>query len=99
MGIVRIWLILLVLVCAGCGDSGKPVDAPAPSAMVKATLQDLATTGEMTNAVDSLEQQLLEMKATDPAKADALLADYQQLRTLPSPQAVKTKAKAMLEKL
>jgi hypothetical protein len=67
--------------------------------VVKGILQDLATHGEMNSGVEELEPQLEAMKATDSAKANALLADYKELRSLSKPQAIKTKAKAMIDKL
>lgn len=100
MSILRVWsVILLALVCAGCGSSGQPVEPPPASAMAKSILQDLATHGEMNSGVEELQRQLEAMKATDPAKANALLADYKELRSLSKPQAIKTKAKAMIDKL
>lgn len=100
MAIFRMsWIVLLALVCVGCGDSGPPAQPPVAPAIIQAILQDLASRGEMNSGVDELAQQFEAMKATDPAKAKALLADYQELRTLSNPQAIKTKAKAMLEKL
>lgn len=100
MRILRVWwALLLAMVCTGCGSS-KPV-APPPSgpSMVKSILQDLANTGQINSGIEELQRQLEAMKATDPGKATALLADYKELRSLSKPQAIKTKAKAMIDKL
>lgn len=100
MKVLRVWwILLLALVLAGCGSSSKPVAPPPAPTMVKSILQDLATHGEMNSGVEELERQLEAMKATDPAKANALLADYKELRSLRNSQAIKTKAKAMIDKL
>lgn len=100
MSILRVWwAILLALVCVGCGDSGQPVQSLPPQTVAKGILQDLATHGEMNSGVDELQRQLEAMKATDPAKANALLTDYKELCSLRNSQAIKTKAKAMIDKL
>lgn len=92
-------VVLLTLVCVGCGDSRQRAQPPAVPAIIQAILEDLAAQGKMNTGVDELAQQFEAMKATEPAKSEALLADYRELCTLSNPQAIKTKAKAMLEKL
>lgn len=100
MSILRVWWIaLLVLATAGCGSASPPPKPPAAPVMVKAALQEIAASGEFGSGVEELERQLEAMKATDPAKANALLADYKELRSLRNSQAIKTKAKAMVDKL
>lgn len=101
MNLLRTLLVSVLLACAGCGDgvATKTVAPPPAREMAKAILQGLADRGEMNSGVDALQGHLEAMKATDSAKAEALLADYKDLKSLSNPQAIKTKAKAMLEKL
>jgi len=66
---------------------------------VKTTLEQLAETGQVGSEAAMMMQALEKMKATDAAKAEALLKDADQLMSLPGPEAVKAKAKEMLAKL
>lgn len=94
-------LVLPLAVLLGCSGRAGPVRVEPPKAadMVKAALQDLATSGQIGSSIDELKTHLESMKATDSAKAAALLADYDKLVKLTNPQAIKAKAKEMLGKL
>lgn len=96
-------LCLLVLV-TGCGSGVKsvPISPAAPPPAVqsaKAVLDDLANTGEMGSAMDSLKQSLEQIKQTDAAKGDALLADFKALSAETDKEKIKAKAKEMAGKL
>lgn len=92
-------LILAVFIC-GCGSDTSVKVTPQPqSNALKATLQDIAASGELGSGADGLPAQLEELKATDPAKGEALLADYEKLKTASGPEAIKAAAKAMADKL
>jgi uncharacterized protein YmfQ (DUF2313 family) len=67
--------------------------------MAKSALESIAASGELGSAVQELQMQLEAMKETDPAKAEELLSDYNELVGLSDAEAVKAKAKEMAEKL
>lgn len=66
---------------------------------VKSVLEQIAQTGQMGSDIGLMMQALEEMKATDSAKAEALLKDANDLMSTSGADAVKAKAKKMLEKL
>ena len=95
------FIVLWVIVLAGCGggEAGTRVQPPAPPQMAKAALEEIAANGALSSSVEVLQQQLEVLKETEPAKANELLADYNELITLSDPAAIKSKAKAMAGKL
>jgi hypothetical protein len=90
------------VVLVGCGPRAQVTGSAqetAPAETVKTTLEQLAKTGQVGSEAAIMMQALEEMKATDAAKAEALLKDADQLMSLPGPAAVKAKAKEMLATL
>ena len=94
------WLVLVVGVVVGCGgrERGVPVEPPPPKLLAKAILEETAAEGQMTS-VETLQEMLEAMKESDPAKADELLADYEELVTLTRPAKITAKAREMAGKL
>lgn len=94
------WLVLLVGVVVGCGgrERGVPVEPPSPKLLAKSILEETAAEGQMTS-VETLQEMLEAMKESDPAKADELLADYEELATLTQPAKITAKAREMAGKL
>ncbi|WP_197451448.1 hypothetical protein [Rosistilla oblonga] len=94
--------VLLTLAMIGCGSGTAPVKVQptaTPAAQtVKATLEQVAESGELGSGAEELQKALEEMKASDPAKADALLSDFESLKNS-SGASAKSKAKAMLGKM
>lgn len=104
MSFVRILTLLLVAVFLGCGSDIKSVPitpAAAPSAVqsAKAILTDLANTGEKGSAMETLRQNLEQIKQTDAAKGDALLGDLKALEAETNADQIKAKAQAMADQL
>jgi hypothetical protein len=104
MSFLRILTLLSVVVILGCGSDIKSVPvtpaAPPPAAQsAKAILTDLANTGEMGSAMETLRQNLEQIKQTDAAKGDALLTELKALEAEKNADQVKAKAKAMADKL
>lgn len=93
--------LLPLAILLGCTQRPAPVKVQPPKAsdQVKTALQDLAQRGEITSGIGELKTNLEAMKATDSAKATALLADCEELVTLTTPDAIKAKAQEMLGKL
>ncbi len=99
-------LLLASVVClAGCG--AKTFDsvaveqvAPAPTEQVKAVLQGVVQSGELGSGTMELRPLIEQIKATDAAKGDRLLADLTQLEGMAgNPGAAKAKAQEMIGKL
>jgi hypothetical protein len=96
------WMPLLVVILfISCGRSttSERVDVPPAEQQAKAMLQTYAETGQLDSSVVTLQEQLEAIKATDEAKGNALLSDFEQLKSASSPAKVKEKAQAMLSKL
>ena len=95
-------LSLVVLLVVGCGGPQSvkvtPKNTPAVDA-VKGALDEVAKSGQLGSGGLTIQENLEKLKATDAAKADALLKDYGELAKAKDPQAVKAKANAMLGKL
>ena len=94
-------LTLLFVVClVGCGPSEttKKVTPPDAQTNIKSALQNVVDTGQIDSGLMLVEEGLVEMKATDAAKAEELQKDLEELQGL-SGDAAKTKAKEMLGKL
>ena len=84
----------------GCGDGHAPsrsVEPPPPSA--KATLQEIAASGNLSAKKVQLKEELEGMGESEPEKAEELLADYEQLTSLSGAAKIKAKAKEMADKL
>lgn len=95
------WLVLVLALFVGCTGRGSsvPVEPPPASSAAKSALEGIAASGELGSATDEVKMQLEAMKETDPAKANELLADYNELVALSDPAAIKAKAKEMAGKL
>lgn len=95
-------LSLVVLLLAGCGGPKSvkvtPVTVSAADA-VKGALNDIVQSGELGSGSMALQENIEKLKATDAAKGEALLKDYEALAKLKDPAALKAKAKEMLGKL
>lgn len=95
------WLVLLVvMVIGGCGggrETGQVVQPPPLDA--KIILERIAETGQLAANQQQLEEELLGLGESHPEKAETLSADYQQLKTLSDPAAIKAKASEMAGKL
>lgn len=97
MSAVRLGVLLTVVVLVGCGDSVPVTPPPPPQA--KAMLLDVAKQGEINSGIMAIREDLERMKATDPAKAEAMLRELDQLERMTSPQQITAKAKEMADKL
>ncbi|MEN6493081.1 MAG: hypothetical protein ABFD16_02205 [Thermoguttaceae bacterium] len=98
------WRGLALAVCVaavlGCSKGGEVKQTPAALVQqTKAYLEDLAARGQLDSGMISLQGNLESLKATDPAKAEELLKDYNELNTLRDSSKIKAKAKAMAGKL
>ena len=97
----RVSFLLVLVVFIGCGggrESGQTVEPPPSDA--KATLQEIATTGNLAAKQAELRVQLEGMgEEGDPAKAEELLADFEQLSGLTDAAGIKAKAQEMADKL
>lgn len=94
-------LAILFVALVGCGSESRPVSVTPPDSTVvlKKGLEGIAASGEMGSEVDEIEAQIEKLKATDPQKATALSADFQQLKAAKTKAAVQSKAKEMAGKL
>ena len=92
----------LMAAVIGCGGAAnipeESVTPPAPSP-VKAMLSDVASSGELGSGASMIRDGLEAMKATDSAKAEALLKELTELEGLGDAAKIKAKAKEMADKL
>jgi cellobiose-specific phosphotransferase system component IIA len=99
----RFLLPLAVALLAGCSSRAPELRGTAqeraPEETVRSVLEGLAESGQSGSEIGQMMQALEKMKATDPAKAEALIEDANQIMKLSGPEAVKAKAKEMLAKL
>lgn len=91
--------VLLFALSIGCNNEPSPVTVSPGPPPVKAMLEDLSQTGEMSSGISEIDAALTEMKSTDPAKAEKLLKELDELRSATSADDIKTKAKAMADQL
>lgn len=93
--------VVAVLGCLG-GNKGERVNAPevSPKEAVKQKLESIVQTGQGGSAVGAIRKDLEKLRETDPAIAEELTKESSGLM-MPgiSPDDVKAKAKAMLQKL
>lgn len=90
-------LLIAVIGCGGRREGGQAVQPPPPSA--KATLEKIASSGNLVADKDQLREELMGLGESDPAKSEELLGDFEQLATLSDSAAIKAKAKEMADKL
>lgn len=96
-------LSAVVLLAVGCSGGPKseritPKTVP-PAEAAKAALKEIAESGQVGSGADMIRENFEKLKATDAAKAEALLKDCEALMKLQDPQAAKAKAKEMMDKL
>lgn len=91
---------LTLALLAGCGNDVEsvPVEAPPPPA-AKALLTDVANSGELGSGASLIRDSLEQLKTTDPAKAEPLLKELDELEGMSDPAKIKAKAKSMADKL
>lgn len=102
MNFLRIVLLLSIAAVIGCQGESVSVDQPEalPAAEnAKVMLEEIAQTGEVGSGAMLLRESLEELKQSDAATADPLLADLDELEALTDPAAIKTKARQMADKL
>lgn len=101
-------LICLLGISLGCGQGGvvpPPGDTAVesetalPTDQLKATLEEIAKTGEAGSSAAGLRPALEAMKGKDAAKGAALLKDLSQLESSTNPAQVKSIAKKMAGQL
>ena len=100
--LVRLLLLpVLVVIVLGCSPGSVSVEQPddSPAEAVKRELETAAESGVLGSEMISIQENLEKMRGTDPAKADELLADLEQLQSMTDPAAVKAKASEMIGKL
>jgi hypothetical protein len=102
---MRVLLVVLVAAIAGCGAKSfdsvtvEPLPAVPAAQKAKTLLEEVAKTGELGSGAEEIKMTLEELKSADVAKGDELLKDMQQLEAARDPSAIKSKAKAMADKL
>lgn len=91
---------LLCFAAIGCGDESVPVEPPQTSSTVKVILEDAAETGQpIGSGGGEIQMEIDRIKETDPAKADKLQKQFDDLVSTQNPAQVKAKAKTMLAEL
>lgn len=104
MHLLKTLMIFAVLgfIC-GCsgGDHAVKVEPAkvAPTQSLKAGLNDIAQSGELGSGVETLDEEVEKLRATDAAKADELAKEMETLKSLNNPAKIKAQAKKMADSL
>jgi hypothetical protein len=102
---IRVLTLIGIASVLGCGSGalkGEKVEAPKIPAKeaVKNALKPIAESGQGSSAVGAIKNELKKLKESDPALAEELSKDADELMsTRLSPEEVKAKANAMIQKL
>jgi len=99
MWLKRCLLVLSLAAAIGCSSGETTQRVAPPKDQSRAVLEAIAQSGIVDSGVMTVKEELEKLKATDPAKADALLNDLADLQKPGSPDRIKAKAKEMLAKL
>lgn len=99
--LMKMLSLLALCTILGCGTStpSETVTAPPATDSIKMGLQSAAEQGVIDSGLVGVREELANLKKTDPAKADELLADLDQLEKTSGADKVKAKAKEMIGKL
>ncbi len=95
--------VALLVSVFGCGQGSVPADIPSAvpevptTDQLKSRLESVAESGTAGSALAGMPEAIAQV--SDPAKRDALMADYQKLEGATAPNTIKQIAKSMLEKL
>ncbi|NLS94175.1 MAG: hypothetical protein GXX96_18600 [Planctomycetaceae bacterium] len=86
----------------GCGgDPTVKVEqtSVSPEQTLKAGLEEVAQSGELGSGVETLQEAVEKLQASDAAKGDAMAKELETLKSLSDPAAIKTQAKKMADQL
>lgn len=97
---VRGLIMLLVVAAVGCQEGSKEVEDPGLSRkdLIKQDLQIVVDNEQMGSEMMSIKNNLESLKETDPALAEELLKDLEELQG-ESGSSAASKAKDMIAKL
>jgi len=88
---------LCLIAAVGCGSGAVEVQPPPQDAAAKKMLQDMAETGQpMGSGGMEIASHISRIRQTDPAKADKLQKQFDDLVSIKNPAQVKAAAKKML---
>lgn len=96
--LVALAAIMLFVGCSA-GVQDNPVEVTPSGANAKIALEGIAESGQLGSDVMTIEDDIASMKESDPAKAEALQKDLDELKSMGKPADIKKKAKEMVEKL
>ena len=105
MRILQSACVALACILVGCGGSSTvgdtyvDTDQETQPPAVKASLEEVAESGQLGSAGYEIREQLEMMKNSGDAKAEGLLADLDKLESAGNPAAIKKLAKEMADKL
>lgn len=99
MWLKRFCVVMGLLVMLGCGNGETVQSVTPPTNQAKQVLESVAQTGILDSGMVIVQEELEAMKATDAAKAEALLKDLDQLQKMSDAPRIKAKAKEMAGKL
>lgn len=98
----RVLALVALVAIVGCGTQGSvsvdPVER-TPAEEIKSGLESLAETGHFAPGMETIADQIAALKTTDAEKGEALQKDWEEIEKLTDPEAIKAKAKEMIEKL
>ncbi len=93
--------MMLAVAFAGCSPQSVPVEAPetTPTEALKRDLRTPAESGELGSEMIAIQDNIEQLKQTDPALAEELSQDLEQMQSAKDPSKVKAIAQEMLTKL
>ena len=98
MRLGRLIAVLLVGFAIGCGSKAPEIDA-SPMSTARAMLEQVANSGVIGSEITKIEAALEQLKQTDTAKAQQLLKELSQLKSLKDAAKIKAKASDMAAQL
>ncbi len=99
MTFLRGFLFVLMTVFVGCGGSQRVAVIPQPPPDLATLLKQVAETGQIDELKDAISTRIEQLESTNEAKAKELATDYENLRKLKAPWAIKDQARKMAAKL
>ena len=96
----KLLALAAVVLFVGCsaGVQDNPVEVTPTGANAKIALEGIAESGQLTSDVMTIEDDIAALKESDPAKAEALEKDLEELKAMSKPAEIKKKAAEMAGK-
>lgn len=92
-------LLLSCVIGCGPGSTEIQVQQVPTTEILKVYLKNSSETGQLGSEMQNIDEEITKLIAEDPAKGNALKADFEAVKKANNETAVKSKVKEMLKKL